>query len=192
MSEREPEAAELVRRVAALTAERDRLAAEVEQTRAACAERQRVRDASVKARVRLLRRRRALTACALYFPVLLGVGAYFLLQRTEHETLRGHVAEIVGPAPVLPTEQCSLRIEPSTFPFNAWMQLDCGTRRLYGYESYGQIDCDTQDGRAARCEDGGPIVYDGDPHLVLDRPAGRLVVDDGDRWRIVIALEPTR
>ena len=193
MSEQErDEATDLAERVEALRAERDRLVAEVERARLAVEDKRAQRDASTKARVAAVRRRQALIGSGIGTAVLAGLVVYIQRDSVDRETLRGQVASIAGPAPVAEGDACTVRVEPAYFPFNAWMQVDCGGRRLYGYESYGHIDCDSADGRAQRCEDGGAIVHDGDPHLALDRPAGRLVVDDGERWRIEVALARTR
>ena len=191
MSERE-DAGSLAARVAALSSERARLLGEVEAARRELADWQASRDERRKARVAARRRGPML---AIFVLVGLGVAVIaglVVLRLVEAETLYGHVTARIGEAPALADDRCVLRVEPAYLPYNGWIQLDCGRRRLYGYDSYGHLQCETRDGRASRCEDSGPIEVDGDPHLVVDRAAGRVQVDDGDRWRLEIALDGRR
>jgi len=183
---------DLADRVEAAATELARLTEEVTASRAALEELRLERDGRRKAQVVRIAKRRTLIAAALTGVAALGFVGYLWVDRVGQETLRGQVVAIAGPAPAVQGDECRLRVEPAWFPFNAWLQVDCGQRRLYGYESYGHVHCEAVDARVKRCEDGGPIARDGDPHLVLDRPAGRLVIDDAERWRIEIALEPTR
>lgn len=183
---------DLADRVEAATAELARLTEEVAASRAALDELRLERDGRRKAQLVRITKRRTLLAAALMGVATLGFVGYLWVDRVGQETLRGQVVAIAGPAPVVQGDECRLQFEPAWFPFNAWLQVDCGRRRLYGYESYGHLHCEAADARVKRCEDGGPIAYDGDPHLLFDRPAGRVVIDDAERWRIEIALEPTR
>jgi hypothetical protein len=120
----------------------------------------------------------------LVFGVLLAVRVRLVVA----ERLEGRVVARTGPAPAQVGDGCVLAARPAYLPYNAWIQLDCGGRRLYGYEKYGYVDCETADRRVMRCEDSGPIEADGDPHLVIDRAAGRVRVDDADRWSLELEV----
>lgn len=184
---------DLSAQIEARSAERERLDAEIAAARQALEERKTQREASTREHLQRMRRRRILTACVGANVILVALVAWWLTRASvTRETLRGEVSAVTGPAPSRVGERCTLQIVPQTIPSNAWLQIDCGRRRLFGYDSSGYATCEELQGRAVRCSDHGPVRQDGDPHVVLDRPAGTLVVDDGERWKIEIRLEPTR
>ena len=182
----------LRQRIEQLTADRNERIVERDEAAARAEDLRKQHGVRVKAESLRLRKRRVFIAAGISLVVLLGFGIYVFSTRVTEETLTGHVVATTGTAPAVEGEACRVSVEAAYFPFNTWLQVDCGTQRLYGHGSYGHVQCDTEEGAVTRCEDSGPIGHDGDPHIVLDRPAGRVVLDDGSRWRIEIAVgEPT-
>lgn len=179
---------ELHARIERLTAERDAVAAETQELRAKLELARADRDERREARSRGIQRRRVWIGSAMSSIVGLSIAAYLFHRQVDSETLRGEVTAATDGAPARVGDACELRFEGRLVPRNAWMQVDCGRRRLYGHEGFGYLPCDLAGGRAGRCEDWGPIDRDADPHVVFDRSARRLVLDDGERWRIEVAL----
>ncbi len=114
---------------------------------------------------------------------------YTVVRYVERERLSLTVRSVEGPAPAVVGEACELRLEPAYFPYNTQLELSCGGQRIYGFESFGQLTCEVDDGRVTACLDDGDIEHGGDPRVRLDRSVGRMTVDDGDRWRIELSLD---
>jgi len=163
------------------------LRCELEDGRAALAQASDVEEAAV-ARAKRENARR--TTRALFGALTLGLGlvvASVALRWVPNETLAAHVeASERGPAEV--GEECEVRISPALGISNATLEVDCSGQRLFGYGRFGKVTCET--GGAARvCRDEDTILGDGDPRALLDRDRGALVLDDGDRWRLELALD---
>ncbi len=135
------------------------------------------------------RRRTLLLVIVLGVLPVVGVLAYTVMSLVEPERLVLTVRGVEGPAPARLGETCSLQVQPAYFPYNALLKLDCGGQRIYGFESFGQLTCEVDDGRVTACLDDGDIEHGGDPRVRLDRSVGRMTVDDGDRWRIELSLD---
>lgn len=169
--------------------------ADVERLREELAEARAEHDERVAAEAVRLRARRARRTIALAVGVALvvagAVTAYVLLQWVEQETLAGRVVAVEGPAPARDGETCTLLIEPVALPgpYNAWLRVDCGRQRIYGYDSFGHLRCETVDGRAVRCVDEDTTTSGGDPRLSFDRASRSLRIDDGRRWSFEVALD---
>lgn len=148
------------------------------------------RDAYVKqrARERSFRHTMFLVIPAV---VLIGGGALTVIiaRYLQDESHTGRVTMATGSAPSDIGDPCTVRFEPAYFPYNAYMQVDCGNQRLYGYASAGYGQCDTEDSLPTHCTDSGPIDHDGDPHILFDRSVGTFELDDGPNWKIVIELD---
>lgn len=140
------------------------------------------------AKKRTTRRQLVLVVAFVVLPVV-GVLAYTVMSLVEPERLVLTVRGVEGPAPARLGETCSLQVQPAYFPYNALLKLDCGGQRIYGFESFGQLTCEVDDGRVTACLDDGDIEHGGDPRVRLDRSVGRMTVDDGDRWRIELSLD---
>jgi len=146
-----------------------------------------------EARVKLAVERRArlrilLTVGGLVVLIGGGIGLWLYSSYVDSEMIRGRVIAVEGEAPASVDDDCMVAIEAGSFPFNTYMTVTCANRRLYGYGSFGYLKCETENDRAVRCQDGGPIREDGDPNLSFRRGANRLHLDDGRRWSIDIEL----
>jgi hypothetical protein len=100
----------------------------------------------------------------------------------------GEVVTAEGHSPVTRGERCSVDVAPNSVP-NARLTVTCGDLRLYGFESFGQLECETLEGSPVSCADGESIASDGDPQLEFDRARESVILSDGPAWRVVIALD---
>jgi len=148
------------------------------------------RDARVTAAAsKRVTRRIAWTVVPVVLLLAGGLVTHLILTFINEETFRGRVVAVEGPAPATEGQECTIELQSFFFPFNALSQVDCGGRRLYGYDNFGSVQCESVDHVATTCTDGGPIGQDGDPGFHFNRRSRRLVLDDGSRWSIVIELD---
>lgn len=176
-------------RAEALEADLREANVELESARQAHAEAQQQLDSRAHQLVarRKLLRNGVLAAIFVGLPVAAAV-LYTVVRYVEPERLSLTVGSVEGPAPALVGEACELQLQPAYFPYNTQLELTCGGQRVYGFESFGQLTCDVSDHRVRACLDDGDIAHGGDPRVRLDRGAGSMTVDDGDRWRIELAF----
>ncbi|HJL14705.1 MAG TPA: hypothetical protein RMH99_03560 [Sandaracinaceae bacterium LLY-WYZ-13_1] len=179
----------LTARARQLEADRDALQTEIEEARARLEEERAEVDARTKRLANRRRTRRSLITIAVVVVLVVGAATtWTALRWFEEETLRAEVTDVHGPAPVSPGEACVLRLARNYGPYNADLVVQCGDLRLYGFESFGALDCEVEDGRAVRCADDDTIAEGGDPRVRLDRASGTLAIDDEPRWGITLAL----
>lgn len=185
--------APLRERVSALHAERDAARAKLAQAKKQLEEAHEEQIAQARSRAQK-RRTRIYAAVILATNVLmLGSGAaYLFVHRVSDEALTGRVVSVSGSAPATVGETCRAELSSELGRFNASAVVECAGQRLYGYGTFGQLQCECAGGRAVSCSDPLPILDDGDPMLTLDRRTGRLTLADGNRWRIQIALAGPR
>lgn len=121
-----------------------------------------------------------------------GVGAYLWSKRVSEATWAGRVTAAGGWAPASVGEACRAHLSSEMGPFNASLVVDCGGQRLYGYDSFGAMKCETAAARAVSCVDARAIGEDGDPSVRLDLRTGKLRLADGKRWHVDITLDRPR
>lgn len=183
------ERAELHTQIRKLRDHADEVRSEISTMKERVTELEAQREARVKTLVQKRTRRRIVaTVAGLVIVIGGGIGVWLYASYVESEMIRGRVIAVEGDAPAHVDDDCMVAIEPGSFPYNTYITVTCGNRRLYGYDSFGYIKCDMENGRATRCQDGGPIREDGDPNLSLRRSANRLHLDDGQRWSIDVEL----
>jgi hypothetical protein len=185
---------ELTDEVVQLEAQRDELGATVAGLTEELGVAKKEHAQRVKAEVRALSRRRVRVV-----GTVVAVGAVALVSfivwavNIEEVMLHGTVTRADGQVPVAVGARCRVRIEQEYGPYNAHVIINCGGARLYGSASgFGVIRCDTEGSVVTRCEDDRGIRFDGDPRLVIDRAAGQVHLDDGDRWQVDVQLDDAR
>jgi hypothetical protein len=148
---------------------------------------------SIEAQAQALAKRRFKIGLAVLLGIVVaGGGAGYFVWNQHHaitgETLAGEVVAAEGTSPVRRGERCRVAIEPNSMP-NAYVRVTCGDLRLYGHDSFGQVQCESEGGRVTRCVDDRTIAFDGDPTLEIDRARRAMALDDGPGWRVVVALD---
>lgn len=176
-------------RVRSLESERDRARAALEASRRELEEeRAKIRAEVVALARKQNARKRGIAIVALLFVAVSGLATAAIVTHVDEESFAATVTEAEGPAPAEVGERCRVAIEPDYGPANADLQVDCAGQRLYGWESFGAVRCETEGGRATLCTDEWRIEEDGDPAVRLDRGARTLVIHDGS-WRLSLALD---
>jgi hypothetical protein len=108
-------------------------------------------------------------------------------------TWSGEVTEATGAtAPAAAGDACTVQLQPGYGVHDGWLTVDCGGRRLVGWDVLGGVSCATSDAGLRTCRDDGPIAEDGDPTMHLDEAAGTVVLTDGPAWSLTIALDGQR
>lgn len=147
----------------------------------------------VRTEARRLRRRRlfwVLGTISAVGVVVAGLFAFGVFEPVEAGTLTGEVRAVEGPAPTLAGDRCRIVVEPVQLAFDAQLFIDCGGRRIYGFEDFGYVDCTSEKGEPLKCYDRNTIARDGDPELALDEATGELLVQD-DGWSFEVELGAT-
>jgi hypothetical protein len=126
--------------------------------------------------------------------VLAGVFFTGLGGSSDAEVVFGDVTIATGTAPVPVGAACTIFVTPVTGEDATWntdVEVLCDGKLVYGGESLGGVDCDKIDDRAVRCEDKDFTSDGGDPKLLFDRRANRIVVEErGPTWRLEILMSP--
>jgi hypothetical protein len=106
---------------------------------------------------------------------------------TVHE---GIVTEVAGSAVVDLGDACSVTIEATDDQvLNCRVRVRCGEEVLYGLPGAGYNRCDGERGRVIAARDGYRTRSDGDPSMVLDLDARRVVVTDtAPDFRVTVSI----
>lgn len=180
----------LTERAHALTRRRDELRSASLAAREELERRRRETASEVRAHRRTPQRRSWAVAVPSIL-LLYGLAAFawyrFDFVRPEERSFR--VVAVEGHAPTEQGDVCEARIETHILFGNTTWLVDCGGQRIYGSRRFGyeHVRCETRGARAWSCADDLPIARDASPRLRLDGPSGRLVLDDGERWRATLA-----
>lgn len=140
-------------------------------------------------RVRSLARRiawprRGFAILGLIAATLLALGALNALDRVPAQTLAAEVVARTGPAPAALHERCEIAFEPNVLVANTTVTIDCGGHRIYGWEGFGVLRCETAGGRVSAC-------VDSEERLRFDGQRGRVELT-GPGWTLTLALPGPR
>jgi hypothetical protein len=130
-------------------------------------------------------------------PIALGslvaavLAAWVHFDLVQEESWAAQVAEVRGAPPSEVGDRCEIRISPRVLFANAWFVVECEGQRIYGSDRFGyeHVQCRTAEGRAIECTDDLDSDSDGSPSLSLVRSAGQLILGDGERWSMTLALD---
>lgn len=113
---------------------------------------------------------------------------------SDAEMMFADVDAVTGQPPVPVGARCTLFVTPITdddASFDTDVEILCNGTLVYGGGSLGGVNCDKVDDRAVRCEDTDFTKDGGDPKMLIDRRAGRVVVEDrAPDYRLELRFAP--
>ena len=96
---------------------------------------------------------------------------------------KGTVAAATGKTSVKAGDSCDVSVTPNAefgkgSPYNCRVVVKCGPKVLYGWESAGYTNCETEEGMPTTANDPWGTATDSDPIVEVDLPRNRVVVRD--------------